>query len=98
MKTSYGALLGAAALLFAGSALAADNATPIGDFGSSWTDGWALCALVARFRPGQIDMNSVDRCDTAGTRRTAFALIEREQAQALVTAGRFPEALAAAQI
>jgi hypothetical protein len=48
------------------------------NFGRSWRDGRALCALVHRFKADLLDYTSLDVSEVAANRRLAFALIERE--------------------
>jgi len=38
----------------------------ITNFKSSWTDGLAFCAIIARYRPDLIDFNSLSRSDARG--------------------------------
>ncbi|NWV58873.1 MICA3 monooxygenase, partial [Malurus elegans] len=48
------------------------------NFTSSWHSGLALCALVHRFRPDLVDLDSVDPQDTIGTHQMMLDIAEQE--------------------
>ncbi|KAM6333453.1 F-actin-monooxygenase MICAL1 [Alca torda] len=50
----------------------------VADFTRSWTSGLALCALVHRFRPDLVDLDSVDLQDPIRTHQMILDVAEQE--------------------
>ncbi|XP_029855341.1 F-actin-monooxygenase MICAL1 isoform X1 [Aquila chrysaetos chrysaetos] len=48
------------------------------DFTTSWTSGLALCALIHRFRPDLVDIDSVDTQDPIQTHQMMLDMAEQE--------------------
>ncbi|XP_029438778.1 F-actin-monooxygenase MICAL2 isoform X4 [Rhinatrema bivittatum] len=55
---------------------------------SSWKSGFALCAIIHRFRPDDIDFEALNEEDPVGNNQLAFDIAERELGIPPITTGK----------